>query len=379
MRGGRSYLVVLALAVLAVQFLGGGFIKLRRYQLSTLASRDVDRGVVGWMSNGNNNSDSPWPITNDSYSSVDEPKSLHAIQNETNIKVKQNATTFNHLPDYPMPGNPRMYFIHVGKAGGVTIGKSISLDKKRTLLPCRMNKTRHGEDDSSCYTEPGASQFSLHVISHFHLTSPLFTKNQKTWLLDNTNTFLYPIRDPIDRLISAFYFHKNQYATAVKKKKKKNTKAFLVGGLSIRTGAAIFHEECFSGDIKDLIHVLRYDGNDANVTKCKELGEMVMQGKSLAGGNHFRHNYQYYRDYTLGNKPNHSVAVIRTESMWDDTVQLDQMLGGSGQVKGMGLKHTHGSEKYTSSFNKTLSGPDKIYLCCLIYDEINVYQSLVLR
>ncbi|KAL7546473.1 hypothetical protein ACHAWF_009805, partial [Thalassiosira exigua] len=340
-----------------------------------LTSRDVDSDGGASLGGEVLNPDAP-PSVNVASLSVSESESLYVIQNDIRENVTQNATTFNRLPDYPMPDNPRMYFIHVGKAGGFTLGETISLPEKKASLPCRMNKTLHNKDDSNCYTEPGASQFSLHVISHFHLASLHFTNEQKAWLLDNTNTFLYSIRDPIDRIISTFYFHKNGYATAVK---KNTTKAFRVEGLPIRTGAAIFHEQCFSRDIGDLIRVLRYNGNDTNVTTCKELGETVIQGKTIAGGNHFGRNYQYYRDYSLGNKPNHSVAVIRMESMWDDIVQLDQMLGGSGHVRGMGLKHTHGSENYTSSFNKTLSAPDKIYLCCLIYEEIVAYQSLVLR
>ena len=250
--------------------------------------------------------------------------------------------------------------------------KTLNIAQKKAAIPCRMNKTRDGLDDMECYRLPSVnnesqSQISRHVLSHFHLGSPKFTAEEKAWLLNNTNVFLYTIRDPIDRIVSAFYYHKNEFATLSKK----------IDGF---TKGKEFHINCFPGDIGDMINALRYSGNETSITKCKRLAEQVMKGQNSAGVSHFKYNYQYYQNYTLGKQPNHSIAVIRMENMWDDVIKLDRMLGGAGNdVKGIGTQHTHGSERYSSSSNKTLSFANTLYLCCLMYKEIDVYQTLVLR
>ena len=228
-----------------------------------------------------------------------------------------------------------------------------------------MNKTR---DSSECYRpviNESQSQFSRHVLSHFHVGSPAFTAEEKAWLLNNTNVFLYTIRDPIDRIVSAFYYHKSEF----------EKKVDVLNG----TIASEFHGNCFPGDIGNMMSVMRYSGNKTSITKCKRLAEQVMEGQNFGRVTHFRYNYQYYQNYTLGKQPHHAIAVIRMENMWDDIIKLDRMLGGTGNVKGMGAHHTHGSERYSSSSNKTLSVANTLYLCCFLYKEMEVYQTFVLR
>ncbi len=49
-------------------------------------------------------------------------------------------------------------------------------------------------------------------------------------------------------------------------------------------------------------------------------------GKNFYGPSHFKFNYEYYLKYILGQRPNHAVAVIRTEHMWDDVIHLDEII-----------------------------------------------------
>lgn len=123
---------------------------------------------------------------------------------------------------------------------------------------------------------------------------------------------------------------------------------------------------------------MRYDGVNGTIIRCKRRWEQAVKAASRAGGNHFYYGFRYYHDQTLGKKPNHSVAVIRTENLWQDVVDLDLALGGSGVVKGGGTKYTHGSEAYAPQ-KKNLSARNRIYLCCLIHEEIAAYQTLVLE
>lgn len=266
---------------------------------------------------------------------------------------------------------------------GMTLHQTIYMKKKKDALPCRMIKTSTGLDDAGCYQpEHNESQFSRHILSHFHIASPLFTAEEKAWLLNNTNAFLYTIRDPIDRLTSAFYYHKHGYEVA---KKDKNKIRFKYEGFNDRVASTEFFDECFHNGLNALLDGLRHRPIDkgSNSTKrwlrCKNIGRRVLQGKSGVAGVHFNYNYQYYRDYTLGKQPDHAVAVIRLENIWDDVITLDGTLGGSGkQIKGVGSRKTHGSENYAPE-NQTLSVANTMYLCCLVYKEIEVYQTLVLK
>ena len=75
------------------------------------------------------------------------------------------------------------------------------------------------------------------------------------------------------------------------------------------------------------------------------MGENVLKGKTAGGGPQFQWNYNFYNDYTIKKYSNHSVAVLRTEYLWDDIKKLEQALGGSGDFKNVGFKHSHESEK----------------------------------
>mmetsp|Transcript_34270 Transcript_34270/g.82887 ORF Transcript_34270/g.82887 Transcript_34270/m.82887 type:complete len:391 (+) Transcript_34270:98-1270(+) len=257
----------------------------------------------------------------------------------------------DRMSRHGMPPNPRMYFIHIGKAGGISLRRSMDANRIKSMLPCRMNKTRYGEDDDDCRVPmPGESEVFRHILSYFHIANQDHTEEENRWLLNSSNTFLYSVRDPIDRLVSAYNYHKH----------------IDVGSIRHRN----FYIECFPHGMNSLMDTKRYKGHNESIKKCKakDLG---------AGGTHFSLNYQYYMEYTLRSRPNHSVAVIRMESMWDDVMRLDLALGGTGEIRGTGTKLTHGSERHDYNANLTL--PNQIYLCCLLQSEMEAYQRLVLK
>ena len=41
-----------------------------------------------------------------------------------------------------------------------------------------------------------------------------YNKEEKEWMLNNSNVFLYTVRHPIDRLISTYNYHRDYYSNA---------------------------------------------------------------------------------------------------------------------------------------------------------------------
>ena len=99
-----------------------------------------------------------------------------------------------------------------------------------------------------------------------------------------------------------------------------------------------------------------------------------------------KYNYEHYRKYAIGQRPDHAVAVVRMEYMWDDIIKLDELLGGTGNfgtVQGMKIT-PEGVKKAlieTTGGNSStlLSDANTIFLCCLIAQDIEVYQQLILK
>lgn len=281
-------------------------------------------------------------------------------------------------PASSLPPKPRMYFVHVGKAGGLTLNLLLNLQRKKQALRCRMNRTQLNQDDDDCYAPfPGESQLSLHTLSHLHIGAVLFTREERQWLLDHTNTFLFVVRDPISRIISAYNFHLNIY--------HKNHRLDPPRNESI-TIAEMSHSDrffivCFAEGINQFVGTLKPGGDeDGEREICRKLGLKVLGGRKRLL-NHFQYNYGYYRRNTIKKRPNHSVAVIRTENMWEDIMALDQMVGGTGNFTIVGTKVTHGSEKWAgkTQYSADLSPTNTKYLCCILYSELDIYQELILE
>mmetsp|Transcript_29742 Transcript_29742/g.71617 ORF Transcript_29742/g.71617 Transcript_29742/m.71617 type:complete len:351 (+) Transcript_29742:1241-2293(+) len=294
-----------------------------------------------------------------------------------------------------MSSKPQMYFIHVGKAGGLTMNLILDTEGKWKALNCFMerssqqqqaeNQTQLLQDQSNesssptttpppCYVPRPeySSQLSQHLVSHLHLFGGRFNKLQRRWILDHTDTFLFLLRDPIDRLVSAYNFHRHNFANTSK------------------PGRKLFYHVCFPNGMEDLVHQLagrrsHFDnsGDNVNATVCQSIGIRALQGtrRGTGAGNHFEYNYGYYASTTIALKPNHSVAVVRTEHMWDDLVALDKHLGGTGNFSTTaGAKVSHGSESWKGAekYNAYLSLENLHLLCCFLCKELAVYQRLVL-
>lgn len=316
-------------------------------------------------------------------------RTAHPRTNESHVKntSASHPEHYHFTMKWPNPlsvTSPAMYFIHVGKAGGMTlrVHLPVPLAKNKKELICWQ---RNESNASNCLTarKNNDSALSNHIRGHMHIGSSFFSPDEQEFLMDHTDTFLFSIRNPIDRVISAFYYHQNQ------QKKKIKYPLF----------------ECFHSIVELMDGLATIGGSstttttskdNTNQSDCSQLARRVLQGNTTAGGAHFAYNYEYYQEETISKKPNHLVAVIRAERLWQDAKDLDQMVGGSGILQGDGQRYTHyysttsevqeegtTTTTATATTTTTTNAKSEIIimnnnkglssLCCVLAREIAVY------
>jgi hypothetical protein len=242
---------------------------------------------------------------------------------------------------------------------------------------------------SVCYKHPpGASELARRTLGVFHMQGAPYSIDDKAWLMKNTNLFLFTVRDPIERLASAYNYHWNIF---------KRHYSQVGGSPQLET----FYRQCFNRGINSMINDMR---NGISVD-CLTMGVKWLLGKIsdgeehsefnyeyywkyalgerpnvTDGEEHFEFNYEYYWKYALGQRPTRPVAVLRTEHLWEDVNHLDQAIGGTGNFGNVeGFKFSHGSENYTQPQGTDIGTSNTVFLCCLISREIEFYQLLILK
>lgn len=189
------------------------------------------------------------------------------------------------------------------------------------------------------------------------------------WLRNATNLLLVTLRDPVDRIVSAFNYHhfevfkgeeplpRDQYG-----KRDMGPKIYL---------------DCFK-TVEDLAKSL-VANTDAD-RECQKIGRALVQGNfQPTPCAHFHWNYQYYAE-TLWPGKSKTVAVLRTESLWEDVARVESLLDGDPTPflkPEAQVKFTHGSESYR--LTSSLSDEGTMAVCCALRKEIQVYHDFVLH
>lgn len=278
------------------------------------------------------------------------------------------------LPQMSLPPDPLIFFVHVGKAGGATIYRELNkakvykelgdnLKKKKAALRCRMENSLAGndDDDGSCYQpEEDETKLGSLVIGRSHVTGEKYSKKERKWMLSHADLFIFSVRDPIARIVSAYNYHKaDRWARASQRK---------------------FYKKCFNSGLDKMVDIIvNYDGDEESILSCKQQGLSALEGhKKHRMGPHFTWGYARYWDaISMDQHPNRTIAVIRTEQLWEDMSNLDVAVGGSGHdflQEGKAVKHVS-HEKYKTE----LSPINTKYLCCIMHRDIDTYQTLILR
>ena len=172
-----------------------------------------------------------------------------------------------------------------------------------------------------------------------------------------------------NRITSAFNYHYQELITDKNFKVKKRYHRSNIG--------AKIYMECFA-NIKAIARAMNPKRSTTNTPFCRKLGRQLLEGKLMPSpGAHFHYNYQYYANWTRVNqKP---VAVLRTESLWEDVARIEKLLGGDPTpflVPENQERVTHGSENF--NLTTRVSQTDTFFLCCVLRKELQVYHDLVL-
>lgn len=281
-----------------------------------------------------------------------------------------------------------MIYVHVGKTGGTTLDQVLRSNCEMYELYGLRSTVRaclNALVQESYLSE--LTTYTLHTKGAREIPARMRT--------NNITTFLWTIRNPVARAISAFYMeHPNntrtRHVAAARNRRRREYRT------RIRSD---FYDRCFP-TAEDLALVLarkksktivtvaggeNYHSNETKGVNCFDLGGDALRGRGVELLNtHFFHNYKRYAAQTVDEYSNKEVLVIRTELLWDDTKRLNTLLLESDMNRprnehalAEGRNHTYGSER--NPVKSGLSDEGKLSFCCFLSDELQIFQDLTWR
>jgi Sulfotransferase family len=276
--------------------------------------------------------------------------------------------------------------VHVGKAGGSSI-------RAATSLPCRKSPKKWNTPErveyclSATLDKDNVLAHSIHYYCHM---SQCHASD-----LHNSTSFLFLLRNPVDRVISNLrYAHPqnclelNGTVIMTSQKACNNKKRLKEQGhpahelFTICFPSAAMEE--FAQNVLTPFplgnqthhHFVKTNMTLEQQQQCRWIARQFVQGHwEETVGPHMIYNYEYYRNISIGAHPQREMFGVRTEYVWEDMKALDIAMGGNGGFGGReGRKQSHGSESYLPS---PLTPEAYHKLCCVLEREIRTYGEIV--
>ena len=302
------------------------------------------------------------------------------------------------LPRISASGERRLLYVHVGKTGGTTLDKVLRSN-------CEMYRL-YGEHNTarkclSALERGGGGESYLSNITAYTLHTRGSENVESVMRENNITSFLWTLRNPISRFVSAFNMRHPNNSRAMAPSRNKLRREYRT---RVRSE---FYSECFptvehlatimaekkKKFIQTVTHVSlqSYQGDEIPTKEmdCFDLGVSALRGNGLELINeHILYNYRRYASFTVDVYPNVEILAIRTEHLWHDTKTLNQLLLKRGEEqtsladsrRGMPqVEHTfsYGSEQFEVKSDLTAWG--KAILCCFLSEEIVVFVNLTLQ
>mmetsp|Transcript_27123 Transcript_27123/g.55774 ORF Transcript_27123/g.55774 Transcript_27123/m.55774 type:complete len:434 (+) Transcript_27123:74-1375(+) len=240
--------------------------------------------------------------------------------------------------EHTIPAEERICFVHVGKAGGSSVGCSLGFSLHCTnqsqplpgLLPQRTTRMFHA-DTYDCH--------------------------------DDSAYFLFVIRDPVDRIRSAFLYERPWNEETLKKfhpNEYDRRKAFFI--------------DCSYYYMEDYVQRGLTKHGDAS-EECKMKAFTALWGVKHYSC-HFFFNYQFHLE---GIPKGAKILVIRNEHLVDDWNGVEEYIGGEKEVipSNHSLPVMNGSQK--NPRDKYLSKEGRKIVCRQLCNEIINYKMILRR
>ena len=256
---------------------------------------------------------------------------------------------------------PELVLVHLGKTAGSTI---------TCMLGPSLNGS--GKGDSHCdASDFRPSRIASSVVSRVHLVpAPL----------EHFDDFLITVRNPVERIISWFYFIHPKYPPKLLPRHIKNCDGY----------TDMFR--CYD-TIQALGEVGLATGGDGEPPdSCPDLARDMVAGKRMCWHNTYNYNFTY-GPLVHGTKKSGdrriAIYAIRTEHLEEDWSAIDRILGGGrgesdDDSKNGAALHDAVASPRKNSWNETASFPDKTLsvkgrsnLCRVLCDEIQIYKGLL--
>jgi hypothetical protein len=285
----------------------------------------------------------------------------------------------------------RILYLHVGKTGGT------SLD-----MILRSNCRWYKKSQNSCFEAQADAEESVLSRLTERTVHVKWDAIDRQYSKDNATSFLFTVRNPMSRVVSAFNMEhlKNYKGPGAKNPYLIHLKEIFQDCFPVIEDLAKVFAAKVQFNVTKSIQV--QDFHNANVTNfvdCFDLGTKTLNGQGhLMQSSHLFYNYAFYASESIRANPEKEVLVIRTENLWRDVTELNMDLANTlveyGAIYNDTVLHnrkqtaseftfsnltnhtvSHGSEAYAVSAGLTKKGRE--VLCCHLSVENQVFEDVV--
>ncbi|KAL3792485.1 hypothetical protein HJC23_000935 [Cyclotella cryptica] len=231
-----------------------------------------------------------------------------------------------------VPTDMQICFVHVGKAGGSTVG-------------CSLGFSLHCSSDGQ--NVPGL----LPIITTHAFHRGVFDCR------DDAAYYLFVVRDPLERMLSAFNYDRPPLNS-----KSSKSQLFMTQD---------FYNACPFWTLDDVAQNGLLDNGDTSFA-CQRKARLALDGtKEFIP--HWFFNYQYYYEFI---PPDGKILVIRNNYIVDDWNSIEHFLGGRHDVMNPALLPVNNVHDKNST-DLYLSYESRMVLCRALCNEIQFYKTIL--
>ena len=299
---------------------------------------------------------------------------VELCSDERILGLKHSSSSLDKGPDQeynntemlldPMRENRTFFFVHLGKAAGTTIYQATTTPRSYCLERGNPKKRK------TCLKSIKNDTRDEMVISS-RIVGSIHNRVQGLHLMRRAGAFLWPVRDPFDRITSAFYMQHPENGKGCQRAQK--NERYILGCLCFQHVQDLVLELSSPNETKRVVSPATND-----TLSCRQIAQEALTQNNQRWG-HLSMNFGYYYDRTIAKYPRKDVVVLRTEHLWDDLQQLEYWMGGNASV-GPSTRNTvsHGSETYRLK-SKLTDVKLLQSLCCIIELEAKLYIEIIQR